>query len=139
MVELQAHHYAVTVSDLDESLEFYRDTLGFDVLDEFTLSSESFATGVGVAGATGSFAHLDAGGARVELIEYDPQGGAVEDASVNQPGANHLGFSVEDVDAFYDDLSDGVETLSPPQTTDSGARILFLRDPDGALIEVLEP
>ncbi|ESP87039.1 VOC family protein [Candidatus Halobonum tyrrellensis] len=139
MTDLQAHHYAVTVADLDRALEFYRDVLGLDVVDEFSLSDESFATAVGVDGATGSFVHLDADGVRVELIEYDPEGAAVDDQSVNQAGATHLGLSVSDVDAFYDGLPEDVETLSPPQTTDSGARILFVRDPEGTLVELLEP
>ena len=138
MAHLQAHHYAVTVADLDRSLAFYRDALGLDVLDEFTLSGESFSTAVGVEGATGSFVHLDADGARVELIEYVPEGEESSVDSVNRPGATHLGFSVPDVDAFYEDLPEDVETLSPPKTTGSGARILFLRDPEGTLVEVLD-
>jgi len=32
-----------------------------------------------------------------------------------------------------------VTTLSEPQTTDSGTRICFLQDPEGNLVEALEP
>ena len=138
MATLQADHYAVTVSDLDRAVEFYRDTLGLDVVDEFSVSGEGFASAVGVEGATGSFVHLDAGGTRVELVEYDPQGEPSAADSLDRPGATHLGFTVPDLDAFHDDLPEAVDTLSSPRTTDSGARILFVRDPEGALIEVLE-
>lgn len=138
MPALRAHHTGVTVTDLDRAVEFYRDVLGLDVLDRFTLSGEAFADGVGVENATGSFAHLDAGGARVELIEYDPEGERRTEADVNQPGAMHLGFAVEDVDAFHDDLPADVETFSEPRTTESGTRILFLRDHEGNLVEVVE-
>jgi catechol 2,3-dioxygenase-like lactoylglutathione lyase family enzyme len=135
---LTAHHVGITVSDLDRAVAFYRDTLGLSVLDRFSVGGEAFATGVDVPGAAGNFAHLDADGARVELVEYDPEGEPRPDASLNQPGAIHLGLAVDDLDAFYDGLSSDVETLSEPQTTESGTRILFVRDPEGNLVEVLE-
>jgi catechol 2,3-dioxygenase-like lactoylglutathione lyase family enzyme len=134
-----AHHVGTTVSDLDRAVEFYRDVLGFELLSEFTVSGESFATGVGVPGATGEFAHLDADGVRVELVEYDPEGESCTAESVNQRGAKHMGFEVDDVEAFYEALPDDVETVSEPQTTSSGARILFIRDPEGNLIEIITP
>jgi len=56
------------------------------------------------------------------LIEYEPAGEPCTAESVNQRGAKHLGFEVDDVDAFYADLPDDVETLSEPQTTPTGAR-----------------
>ncbi|WP_135824048.1 VOC family protein [Halorussus ruber] len=133
-----AHHFGVTVTDLDRAVEFYRDVLGLDLLDRFTVSGEAFSTGVGVDGATGRFAHLDADSARVELVEYDPEGEDPERDAINQPGAKHLGFAVEDLDRFYDDLPADVDTLSEPQTTESGTRILFLRDSEANLVEVIE-
>lgn len=138
MASPSAHHVGVTVTDLDRAVAFYRDVLGLAVLDRFTVSGEAFARAVDVEGATGSFAHLDAGGARVELVEYSPAGEAASADRVDQPGAKHLGVAVEDLDAFYEDLPDGVETLSEPRTTASGTRILFVRDPEGNLVELLE-
>jgi len=137
-MEPTAHHFAVTVSNLDRAVAFYRDTLGLDVLSEFAVGGEAFATGVGVDGASAEFAHMDAGNARVELVEYDPNGETVTETGLNQPGATHLGLEVDDLDAVYDDLPDDVETIAEPQTTESGTRICFLRDPDGTLIELLE-
>lgn len=139
MTELSAHHFGVTVSNLDRAVAFYRDVLGLDVLDRFSVSGDAFAEGVGVADATGRFAHLDAGDARVELVEYDPEGEDCRSDSINQPGAKHLGLAVDDIETFYEELPASVETLSAPQTTASGTRILFLRDPDGNFIEVLSP
>jgi catechol 2,3-dioxygenase-like lactoylglutathione lyase family enzyme len=132
------HHVGTTVTDLDRAVEFYRDGFDFEVLDRFSVSGESFATGVGVPGATGRFAHLDGDGTRVELVEYDPEGGDARADSVNDQGAKHLGFGVDDVEAFYEELPDGVETVSEPQTSSTGTTILFVRDPEGNLIEVLD-
>lgn len=138
MANPSAHHVGVTVTDLDRAVEFYRDVLGLALLDRFGVSGEAFSEAVGVEGATGTFAHLDGDGARIELVEYDPEGGTRPAADVNQPGATHLGLAVDDLDAFHDDLPSEVETTSEPRTTESGTRILFLRDPEGNLVEVLE-
>jgi len=138
MPEPTAHHVGITVSDLDRAVAFYTETFGLDVIAEFSVGGEAFADAVDVDGATGSFAHLDAGGIRVEVVEYDPEAAADEPPELNRPGAVHLGLAVADLDAFYGTLDDGVRTLSRPRTTESGTRILFVRDPEGNLIEVLE-
>ncbi|ELZ28414.1 lactoylglutathione lyase-like lyase [Halogeometricum pallidum JCM 14848] len=138
MTELSAHHVGVTVADLEQAVEFYQDTLGFPVENEFSISGEAFETAVDVEDATGRFAHLDAGGVRVELVEYGPEGEPQTTSSVNCPGAKHLGFSVDDVDSLYESLEGDVEMLSEPQTTETGSRILFVRDPEGNLVELLE-
>ena len=138
MAEHTAHHVGITVADLDRAVDFYTDTFDLDVVAEFSVGGDAFADAVDVAGATGSFAHLDAGGARIELVEYDPETAAGDPPRLNRPGAVHLGLSVDDLDAFYAGLDDDVATLSRPRTTESGTRILFVRDPEGNLIEVLE-
>lgn len=134
-----AHHMGVTVSDLERVLPFYRDVLGLDVLARFQVSGEAFSTGVGVDGATGSFAHLDADGARVELVEYDPESAGSDETALNQPGAAHLGLEVDDIEAVYEGFPEDVETISRPQTTESGTTICFVVDPEGNLVELLEP
>lgn len=132
------HHTGIVVSDLDEALSFYRDILGLSVADEFTLSGEGLSTAIDAPGVTGDFAHLDAGDAIVELIEYEPAGDDASGDAVNQLGAKHVGFTVNDVDAFYENLPDDVESVSAPQQTESGATILFFEDPDGNFVEVVE-
>lgn len=138
MPEPTAHHVGITVADLDRAVAFYTDTFDLDVLAEFSVGGEAFADAVDVDGATGSFAHLDAGGARIELVAYDPEAAGSDPPELDRPGAVHVGLAVDDLDAFYEGLDDGVVTLSRPRTTESGTRILFVRDPEGNLIEVLE-
>ncbi|MFC7196942.1 VOC family protein [Halosimplex aquaticum] len=132
------HHTGTTVADLDRAVEFYTEVFDLEVLAEFESGGEAFSTGVGAENATGQFAHLDGDGTRVELVEYEPEGEEAVADSVNDRGAKHLGFGADDVEAFYEDLPDDVETISEPQTTGTGTTILFLRDPDGNLIEVLD-
>lgn len=137
-MDATAHHYAITVSDLDRAVEFYRDTLGLDVLSRFSVEGEAFATGVGVDDASADFVHMDAGDARLELVSYEPEGDRRPEPRLNEPGATHLGLEVDDLAAVAEELPDGVETLSGPQTTESGTTIMFVVDPEGNLIELLE-
>ncbi|WP_232701957.1 VOC family protein [Halobacterium wangiae] len=138
MTELRMHHVGVVVSDLDEAVSFYRDTLGLPVADEFTLSGEGIGTAIDVDGVTGDFVHLDAGGGLVELVEYDPAGDDVAGDAVNQLGAKHVGFTVDDIDEFHETLPGDVDPVSGPQEIETGASIVFFRDPDGNFVEVVE-
>ncbi|WP_049986024.1 VOC family protein [Halobellus rufus] len=145
MSELTAHHVGVTVDDLERSVAFYRDTLGLPELARFTVGGEAFAKGVGIEGAEASFVHLDGGDVRIELVSYESTGGSPDgtddeggaESRLDQAGATHIGLTVDDVVGFYDSLSDDVETISRPQTTESGTTIFFVRDPEGNLVEVL--
>ena len=138
MTTLSAHHVGITVSDLEETLPFYRDVLGLEVVDRFDVGGEAFSDAVGIEGARGEFAHLEADGVRVELVEYDPEARGSPAAGLNQPGAKHAAFAVDDLESFYAELPDDVSTISEPRTTESGTTILFLRDPEDNLVEVLE-
>jgi len=138
MPELQTHHVGITVSDLDRAVDFYHDVLGLSVVAEFKVGGEAFETGVDIEGASARFAHLDGGSARIELVEYEPPADGLPRPQLNDAGATHLGLEVDDLDAFYKGLPSSVDTLSPPQTTETGTRILFVRDPEENLIEILE-
>ncbi|ELY57578.1 VOC family protein [Natronolimnohabitans innermongolicus] len=138
MTPLSAHHVGITVNDLEETLPFYRDVLGLEVVDRFSVGGEAFSDAVGVDDATGTFAHLEADGIRLELVEYEPEARGSPAAGLNQPGASHVGLAVDDLEAFYAALPADVQTISEPRTTESGTSILFLRDPESNLIEVLE-
>lgn len=137
--DLQAHHVGLTVADLDRAVAFYQSVFDCAVLARFDVAGEAFSTGVDVDGASARFVHLALGTIRLELVAYDPAGEQRGEPALNQPGATHLGVRVDDVDAFYASLPADVETLSPPQTTETGTKICFLRDPESNLIEVLEP
>lgn len=110
---------AITVSDVDIALAFYRDALGLTFLFQ----------------AGPELAFLDAGGTRLMLTT--PQGaGAV--------GANSvLYFKVSDITAVQAALvARGAREERPPQRAarmpDHELWIGFLRDPDGNLVGLME-
>ena len=134
----QLHHTGLTVADLERSVGFYTSLLGCTVEARFSVSGDAFGTVVGHDGASGQFVHLRSGGRRIELVEYEPAGTSREPAALPDPGGTHLAFAVDDVDAAIAGLPAAVDTLSEPRTTASGTRLVFLRDPDGNLVELLE-
>lgn len=147
MTDSSAHHTAVTVSDLDRAVDFYQNALGLSIADRFAVGGEAFATAVDQTGASGRFVHLVAGDGtadaadrvRIELVEFEPEGEPRGADDLVEPGTSHVGFEVDDVDAAVADLPDDATLVSEPQTTESGARVVFVRDPEGNLVELLEP
>ncbi len=139
-----AHHTGLTVADLDASVELYTTTLDCTVETDFTVSGEALATVLDTDDVTGRFVHLRSGATRIELVEYDsdrrqqPNGESQANSSLTDPGTVHLAFAVEDVDSFVEAHSDSLDALSEPRTTESGTRLVFVRDPEGRFIELLE-
>ena len=91
------HHVGIIVSDLDRSLRFYRDVLGFEVLEEVDLvAGEEVSTGVGLPDAQLSIVHLKAGDGptRIELLHYlSPESRPLPHGSIsNDIGVGHAAF-----------------------------------------------
>jgi lactoylglutathione lyase len=142
------HHTGYTVSDLDRSLGFYRDLLGMEVLATQEKEGGYLAAIVGYPDAHVRMAHLRMPGSDhvVELFEYlAPAGAAPERIEPRDVGTAHLCFVVNDLPAEYERLrSAGVDSfVSEPVAVDTGINTggfgLYLRDPDGIVIELFQP
>lgn len=139
----EAHHYGVTVSDLEESLSFYRDTLGLAVVsrghvEQGSEDARKFEDFVDVPDVDVEVVFLDAGGCQVELLRYhNPDGeDANEGVSNNDYGASHFCLQVDDIDEVYADLSGDVEFVHEPVTLSKGVRVAYMYDPDGNIVEL---
>jgi catechol 2,3-dioxygenase-like lactoylglutathione lyase family enzyme len=140
------HHTGYTVSDLDRSVAFYRDLLGCEVVAMQEKQGGYLAAIVGYPDAHVRMAHLrvPGDGHVVELFQYlAPRGGAVETEPKNV-GVSHLCFLTDDLLGVYGRLlAAGVEFVSPPVAVDTGINTggygLYLRDPDGILVELFQP
>lgn len=139
-MELEPHHYGVTVSNLETSLSFYRDTLELEETERFFFDSESFSEFVGAAEVDVSIAFLGGDDFTIELLEYaEPSDtGQAPHPENTQVGASHMCFTVNDLDSVYGRLRPDNEFVSPPQTLKNGATVVYLKDPDGYMVELLE-
>jgi catechol 2,3-dioxygenase-like lactoylglutathione lyase family enzyme len=147
VIEVQRlHHTGYTVSDLDHSLEFYRDLLGCEVIATQEKEGGYLAAIVGYPSAHVRMAHLRAPESDhiIELFEYlSPAAGRLQ-LEPRKVGTAHLCFIVADLDATYERLlAAGVEFFSPPVEVDTGinrgGRALYLHDPDGIPMELFQP
>ena len=140
------HHTCITVSNLEQSIAFYRDLLGLELLftEESERSQDDRSKALGIAGAKVKLAILWAGNSRVELIEYVASQGRPYDRKNNDVGAMHIAFQVEDIEAVYQRMVDhGVRFTAPPATIPAGPmagwRWTYFFDPDGVSLEIIQP
>ena len=109
------NHSSFTVSDLERSVAFYRDLLGFTVENRFEAQGTAIEQITALPGAHLKVAHLLLGGFRLELIEYLSPRGRTIDLSTNNVGSAHIAFYADDVEQTYRDLSEkGVRFKGKP-------------------------
>ncbi|UCF95091.1 MAG: VOC family protein [Desulfobacterales bacterium] len=139
------HHVGILVSDLERSVRFYRDILGFEVLEKVDLvAGEEVSAGVGLPNTQLRLVHLGAGEGRtrIELLHYiSPKSRPIpEGAQSNDIGVGHAAFQVSDIDRYYEDLKGrGVRFISPVQESSTGEKFCYFYDPDGAILEIIQP
>jgi catechol 2,3-dioxygenase-like lactoylglutathione lyase family enzyme len=146
---------ALTVSDLERSLEFYRDLLGFTVAAELPAGPERerwdryHEQVCRIPDAQIKVVYLAApdGKTHLELIEYvRPRSEPRPRPGLNEPGTSIVALATTGSERAAARLRDaGVAVLSDPvpYTTDDGVSSLttYFYDPDGnalCLFEVLE-
>ena len=147
MTVSRIHHAGVTVSDLGRSLRFYRDLLGMRVLEDVRLTSGEVAALLGVDEIDLHLVNLDTGDGRIlELLEYArPEGRQVEYTS-RDAGSGHLALAVRDLDAVaagIEAAGGSVISRRPVTAADTEgifahARLLYVRDPDGMILELVQ-
>jgi catechol 2,3-dioxygenase-like lactoylglutathione lyase family enzyme len=130
------------VADLQASLRFYRDLLGFAVRSELHVGGEPTRTLLRLADVDLQAVYLQRDGFCLELLYYAKPGatGADEPRAMNARGLTHLSLRVDDLDSVLADLrAAGVrvleETLIRPVPE---AAAVFVCDPDATLIELVQ-
>ncbi|MCC6223089.1 MAG: VOC family protein [Thermoleophilia bacterium] len=138
------HHVALTVSDIERSLPFYRDLFGLEVISDREVEGDYVERITGVPGAHVRLVHLSGHGALVELVSYLRPAGARRARALPDAGSAHLCFVSDDLEAETARLRErGVPLLSEGIVTTTsgpnlGGRGIYVSDPDGNAVEVVE-
>jgi len=124
-------HVQITVHELDSSLPFYQ-MLGFIQRRSIRSESEGYTVLV-----------LEAGSAVIELLQFDKPEPRTEPpptiTAVLRPlGYRHVAFRIQSVDAWCNWAISHCLPFFGRRPTVSGVEQVFLRDPDGNLIEFTE-
>ncbi|HEY3664048.1 MAG TPA: VOC family protein [Chthoniobacterales bacterium] len=141
---IAADHTGITVANLERSLAFWRDVLGFELSHRPHQTGELASEITGVPGAEISIAVLKGYGHKIELLEYL----APAERQHLRPrpcdvGSVHVAFVVDNLDAVLNAIAaSGWKAAGMPQTLESGPnagkRVVYVRDPDGTTIEFMQ-
>jgi lactoylglutathione lyase len=112
------------VSDMDQTIAFYTNVLGLEVLER-KLSPR---------GSHLAFLRVPNSEELIELCSFPPSGPVKV-----QEDLVHLAFQVENLDATIATLQQqGIRITDGPTKTSSGSRFIFIDAPDGYEVELIE-
>lgn len=139
-------HIGITVEDLERSVKFYCENFGFVYLRGAHFTEPFFAKNENLykllpATTECHTAVLEAPnhGVQLELFHFSSQL-TPEHMPWNRSGITHFAVTTDDVPAMAEQLrANGVEFCIEVGTRPDGGHWLFVRDPDGNLVEVMEP
>ncbi len=128
-------HIGILTNDLQKSIEFYTDVLGFSVSMKIDMAE---------AGLSAVFVEKD--GSKIELMKYRgknvpkrSKGIEIEVGGSLIPINDHITFSVDDIEATVTDIKEkGVAFNLEPMQLEGGMKLASFKDPDGVLIELVE-
>jgi len=117
-------HTRMRVSDMDQTINFYTNVLGLEVLERK----------VSPRGSHLAFLKVPNSEELIELCSF-PSSGQV----TVQEDLVHLAFQVESLDETIASLNaEGVKVTDGPTQTSSGSRFIFIDAPDGYEVELIE-
>jgi lactoylglutathione lyase len=117
-------HTRMRVSDMEQTIRFYTEVLGLEVLERK----------VSPRGSHLAFLKVPNSEELIELTSFPPSGPVKV-----QEDLVHLAFQVENLDDTIASLSaKGVKVTDGPTQTSSGSRFIFIDAPDGYEVELIE-
>lgn len=133
-------HAGLSATNLERSIAFYRDILGFSLI-RIVESPPAMRLGdvVGMPGCAARIAHLQLGSAMLEIFEYqDPRGRKIpSDRTQADIGFIHVGLRSSDARADHARLEGmGVRFIHAPMEFRPGVWIAYFRGPDGEVCEL---
>lgn len=136
-------HVGVCVSDLAAARRFYCDALGFTPVAEITIGGPVPSTLLGLEDVELHAVYLQRDGFRLELLHFQRPAATGEAAprAMNQLGITHLSLRVSDLDGVLVRLqAHGARVLAASRIdiAQVGAAAVFVTDPDGTLIELVQ-
>jgi catechol 2,3-dioxygenase-like lactoylglutathione lyase family enzyme len=138
-------HTGFTVANIDRSLAFWQNVLGFGLSHRAHHTGDLASEVTGVPCAEISIAVLQAPGHRIELLEYHaPSDRKRADLRPCDVGSVHVALTVDNLDAVLSTIAaSGWSAAGKPQILktgpNAGKRIVYVRDPDGTIIEFMQP
>ena len=138
---INIRHIGIVVSDLEKSLRFYRDLLGFETKKDNIESGEYIDVFLGLEEVVVQTVKMTLeNGDMIELLHYKTNKKKPEKIEINQIGCTHFALTVKDIEATYRRfMEQDIEFVNPPRLSSNGlAKVAFCKDPDGLYVELVE-
>ena len=144
-------HFSFTVSDIEQSIRFYRDIVGLELIHAQEQANAYTAKLVGYPDAHLKVAmfrisgwHVGRSGHTLELVEYIAPKGEKLDTRTKNTGSAHLAFEVDDIFAETARMKAlGVRFRSDPVAIEAGRNkggyTVYFLDPDDITLEIIQP
>ncbi len=117
-------HTRMRVSDMEQTIRFYTEILGLEVLERKTSPR----------GSQLAFLRVPNSEELIELTSFPPSGPVKV-----QEDLVHLAFQVESLNDAIASLNEqGVKITDGPTQSSSGSRFIFIDAPDGYEVELIE-
>ena len=136
-------HIGICVSNLERSRAFYCQGLGFQEAGELEVEGAPVDTLLALSGTQLHAVYLERDGTRIELLHFR-EPGAIGDAApraMNALGLTHLSFRVDNLEAtlrLLERYGGQVLQASRTENPDFRAAAIFVTDPDGTRIELIQ-
>ena len=116
-------HVSIRCRNMESSIEYYQKMFGAQVMLRRNLPNSK------------QIVYLQIGDTMLELMDFGPAAEPVDPREYY--GVYHIGIKTDDFDAAYRDLkAKGADFLGEPFEPTPGIRLVFLREPNGAVIEL---
>lgn len=141
---ININHFSITVSNIEDSIQFYQDILGFTLEGvRYNISEDYLREVIGYDNGVLHIAFLKCPGGRIELIKYVQPQSELLDVSTKNVGTSHICFDVSDILTMHEELvKKGAKFQSKPVLIDrgpnKGAYAVYLKGPDNITIELLQ-
>ena len=134
-------HTGIVVVDLEASLHFYRDLLGFQIAKQMEESGDYIDKILSLRNVKVTTVKMVApDGHMIELLKFHTHPRELRSREICDIGITHIAFTVEGLNSDCDRLKvEDVPFIAPPQLSPDGyAKVTFCRAPEGTLIELVE-
>lgn len=137
-------HIGVVITDVEQSLQFYRDALGFEILKQVDESGTCIDNFLNIQNTNvTTIKMIDPNNNILELLYFNSHpelSDTNKSRRLSEIGCSHFALTVNDLDSLHSRLKEqGIEFNYPPQVSDDGnVKVAFCRDPDGTYIEMVE-
>jgi lactoylglutathione lyase len=117
MIEMKIKYATMIVNDMDESIKFYTEVMGFEIDSQYDL------------GPAGKITLLKGEGETMIEIIKNP---------VDEPGLFSIGMDVEDINTTIKELKSKGAKITMEPTKITVGTLAFLEDPNGVRIALIQ-